>query len=167
MPVPGTPGRLHLSACPGTWEGPADLATVRRDLARIAASGARVLVTLVEASELPLPRDAWRAEVTAAGLEPVHLPIPDYGVPDAGFEAAWRAAGLAERLGRGETIALHCRAGLGRTGTIAARLLVECSGLDAEAAIARVRRDHRAEAVETAPQAHYLRTLVAGLSRGD
>jgi protein-tyrosine phosphatase len=159
LTVPGTTGRLHLSACPGTWEGEADLAAVRRDLARIAASRARLLVTLVEAHELPLPLADWRAEVAAAGLDLVHLPIPDYGVPDAPFEAGWAAAGLGARLARGETLALHCRAGLGRTGTVAARLLVEVAGLDADAAVARIRRDHAAEAVETAPQLDHLRRL--------
>lgn len=165
MPVPGTPGTLHLSACPGTWEGPADRAAVRRDLARIAARGAGLLVTLVEAGELPLPIADWRAEVAAAGLAFLHLPIPDYGVPDEAFEAGWRAADVTGLLARGDTIALHCRAGLGRTGTIAARLLIELSGLDAESAVARVRRDHAAEAVETAAQVHHLRVIAARLAR--
>jgi protein-tyrosine phosphatase len=166
LPIPGTAGRLHLSACPGTWEGEADRAAVRRDLARIAASGASLLVTLVEAQELPLALPDWRAEAEAAGLAVLHLPIPDYGVPDAGFETGWAAAGLGARLAAGETVALHCRAGLGRTGTIAARLLIECSGLDAEAAVAMVRRLHAAEAVETAAQFDHLHGLADRLSRG-
>ncbi|WP_333823290.1 phosphatase domain-containing putative toxin [Pinisolibacter sp.] len=163
--VPGVAGRLHLSACPGTWEGAADRAAVRRDFARIAASGARLLVTLVEAAELPLPLADWRAEAAAAGLDLLHLPIADFGVPDVDFEAAWREVGLVERLARGETVALHCRAGLGRTGTIAARLVVEAAGFDAEAAIALVRRDHAGEAVETAAQVDYLRALSGRGSR--
>jgi protein-tyrosine phosphatase len=167
LSIPGAAGRLHLSACPGTWEGEADLAAVRRDLAHISASGAGLLVTLVEAKELPLPLADWRAEAITAGLALLHLPIPDYGVPDAAFEAGWRDAGLAGRLARGETVALHCRAGLGRTGTIAARLLIEIAGLDAEAAVALVRRDHAAEAVETAAQIHHLRSIAEGLSRPD
>ncbi|MDK9695855.1 MAG: phosphatase [Siculibacillus sp.] len=167
MPVPGTPGRLHLSACPGTWRGEADRASVRRDLARIAECGAALLVTLIDEKELPLPLADWRAEVEAAGLELRHLPISDYGVPDDRFEREWSRARLADRLVAGETVALHCRAGLGRTGTIAARLLIEISGLDAEAAIATVRRDHVAEAVETAEQVHHLRRLSERLSRED
>ncbi len=167
LAIPGTTGRLHLSACPGTWEGEADLAAIRRDLARISASGAGLLVTLVEAKELPLPFADWRAEVAAAGLALLHLPIADYGVPDAAFEAGWRDAGLAERLAQGETVALHCRAGLGRTGTIAARLLIGIAGLDAETAVARVRRDHAAEAVETAAQIHHLHAVAEGHSPSD
>lgn len=165
LSVPGTPGRLHLSPCPGTWTGAADAGTVAGDLATIRAAGAGLLVTLVEAKELPLPLPAWIAAVGAAGLDFLHLPIADYGVPEGDFERAWAAADLAGRLRAGDTVAIHCRAGLGRTGTIAARLMIECGGLDAAAAIARIRAEHAAEAVETASQAAWLEAVAQQYSR--
>ncbi len=64
---------------------------------------------------------------------------------------------VRERLLSGEDVLLHCRAGLGRTGTIAARLLVEF-GHDPESAIAAVRRA-RQGTVENAEQADYVRSL--------
>lgn len=154
--VPTTSGRLHLSPLPGRWTPPATPDSITRDLAAIAAAGASVLVSLVEPHELPLSVDAWAAKVAAAGLVWLPLPIADFGVPDAAFEAAWAAADLGARLRRGETVALHCRAGLGRTGMIAARLLVEVAGLTPTAAIAHVRTHHTAKAVETAEQAAHV-----------
>jgi ADP-ribosylglycohydrolase len=90
------------------------------------------------------------------GMKWVHLPIRDVSVPDAKFEAAWATAGLELRdcLQRGGSILLHCRGGLGRTGTIAARLLVEL-GMDAQDAIDAVRRVRPGE-IETREQTSYV-----------
>ena len=54
-------------------------------------------------------------------------------------------------------ILLHCAAGLGRTGTMAAKLLI-ASGVPAPQALARVRAV-RPGAVETAALEHYLLAL--------
>ena len=54
-------------------------------------------------------------------------------------------------------VLLHCAAGLGRTGTVAARLLI-ASGVPAPQALARVRAV-RPGTVETAVQERYLLAL--------
>src|SRR5690349_21654664 len=79
-------------------------------------------------------------EVRRRRMEWFHLPIVDGSIPDEQFEKAWETAG--ERLqsiprNPGDVL-LHCRGGLGRTGTIAARLLVE-QGMEPIQAIASVR----------------------------
>jgi ADP-ribosyl-[dinitrogen reductase] hydrolase len=78
------------------------------------------------------------------------------GVPDQRFEDRWRREGatIREALERGEHVVLHCLAGLGRTGTIAARLLVEF-GMEPEAAILRV-RDARPGSIQTRKQEKYV-----------
>jgi ADP-ribosyl-[dinitrogen reductase] hydrolase len=60
-----------------------------------------------------------------------HLPIVDVSTPDEHFEQAWDVAGeeLRSILRGGSNVLVHCRGGLGRAGTIAARLLVEL-GMD-------------------------------------
>ena len=69
-----------------------------------------------------------------------YLPIADFGAPLPAQDADWRAlsAQLHARLDRGETIAIHCRAGMGRTGMIALRLMCE-RGEDPQQALARLR----------------------------
>ena len=141
--APGAPGRIGMCACPGLRHAAATTrGSIASDLEAMRAWGASGLVSLVETEEFwaldiqELPRVA-----EAAGLWWLHLPMVDMGVPDEYFEAHWTREGprLAERLRAGESFVLHCWAGLGRTGTIAARLLVEM-GLDPEEAIERVRR---------------------------
>jgi ADP-ribosyl-[dinitrogen reductase] hydrolase len=77
---------------------------------------------------------------------------------------AWESVGaeLRERLRRGEGLVVHCRSGLGRAGTIAARLLVEF-GEHPETALEQVRAV-RPGAVETREQERYmLRCRAIGL----
>jgi hypothetical protein len=67
-----------------------------------------------------------------------HLPVVDASIPDERFESRWAVVGEELRLllGRGLDVLVHCRGGLGRAGTIAARLLVEL-GMEPTKAIAK------------------------------
>jgi ADP-ribosyl-[dinitrogen reductase] hydrolase len=156
-------GRIGFTRCPGPREPRCRARCLRADIAAIRAWGAGLLVTLMESAELErLGVPDLGDRVRAAGLAWLHLPIADFGVPDAAFEAAWTTAGqaLRTRLRAGRDVALHCRGGLGRSGTIAARLLVEL-GTPPETAIAAVRAA-RPGAIETVAQAAHVRAAERG-----
>lgn len=151
---------MLLSPCPGRWRSTplagADLAAeLARDLDHLAGLGASGLLSLVEAHELPCEMGMFSMAVGAAGMEWAHAAIPDYGAPTEAFTQAWHRLALMRRLVAGESWAIHCKAGLGRTGTVAALLFIECD-LDPAAAIAKVRREHAAGAIETPAQVEYL-----------
>jgi len=127
------PGKCQPEAATGPWER--DLAL---DLAAIHSFGATTLITLMEHAELgtaniPAPRLAEAA--TAAGLTWHHWPIVDLGVPARIFEALWRteAEAVCRDLARGARVVIHCRGGRGRSGLVAARLLVEMGLTNADA----------------------------------
>jgi atypical dual specificity phosphatase len=125
--------RLAALACPESAE----------ELAWLRTQGIDVLVSLTED---PLRRD-W---VNEAGLLVVHEPVEDMEAPrqeqlDRCTSAIARA--LEQTMG----VAIHCTAGLGRTGVVLACHLV-LQGLSAQNAIARVRR-LRPGSVETEAQA--------------
>lgn len=155
-------GRIGISFCPGKHDRAASTGAWARDLATdldaIAAWGARLVLTLVEPAELvALKVPQLGHEVQRRGMAWRHLPIADYSVPDAAFEAQWVAEGATIRalLRNGGDVLVHCKGGLGRAGMIAARLLVEL-GMPAEEAIREVRRARKG-AIETPSQLDVIR----------
>lgn len=146
------PGRLALGPFP------ADAASARA----IAAWGASTVVGLTEASEMTmLGRADMAAHLAAAGLTWVPAPIADYAAPDDIFDRAWPVLRrtVMERLSAGEKILIHCRGGRGRSGTVAAALLV-ASGIAPQEAL-RIVRAARPGAVETADQESWLSRQMA------
>lgn len=147
------PGKKEANAISGDWDRDLDA-----DLMRIKDWGASALVSLMEKDEL-----AWYGvgdiseKTKELGIEHFHLPIIDMDIPDAGFEHNWLESGekLRSLLLSGRSIVIHCLGGLGRTGTIAARLLIEL-GTEPEVAIARV-RTARPGTIQTIMQEAYVR----------
>jgi len=151
-------GLIGVTFAPGKQQPGGMTAHHQRDLGAdldvIAAWNAAAVVTLVEGHELgALGIAAIGAEVRRRHMEWHHWPIGDYQVPDTAFMAAWPAcsASLRGLLARGGRVLLHCKGGLGRAGSVVARLLVE-DGMNADAAIAAVRAV-RPGAIETGAQA--------------
>lgn len=161
--APGV-GRVGITFCPGKQQPSALTGSWQRDLTldveAIASSGAAAVVTLIEQHEFEaLAVQGLGEEVRRQHMEWLHLPIADMGTPDAAFERQWRVAGpgLHARLRDGFDVVVHCKGGLGRAGTIAARLLVEL-GMSPTHAIAQV-RDVRPGALETQEQVQYVHRL--------
>ncbi len=159
--VPRVSGRLGLCSCPGgrlaAMPGHDPATALAADVAAIRAFGAAGVVSLVEEHELTrLGVTSMPAQLRRAQLWWKHLPIPDMGVPDELFEQRWQGEGaqLRDTLRMGGHVVLHCWAGLGRTGTIAARLLVEF-GMEPAAAILRVRHA-RPGSIQTSHQERYV-----------
>ena len=125
------------------------------DRATLAAWAPDAVLTLLE----PGPRaDAIGATCAELGITWHHQPIHDFAVPDVAFESCWHTVGTALRaqLQGGGRLLVHCWAGRGRSGTIAARLLVELGEAAPDAAIEMVRAV-RPGAIETAVQEDHVR----------
>jgi atypical dual specificity phosphatase len=118
------------------WPGSAGALAALREL------GVRALISL---SERPLDP----ALLAAAELEARHIPVADFTAPTVAQVEQANAA-IAGWLERGMPVAVHCTAGLGRTGTILACYLVR-QGSTAGEAIAQVRAKRRGS-IETVEQ---------------
>jgi ADP-ribosyl-[dinitrogen reductase] hydrolase len=163
-------GRIGITFCPGKKQASAMTGGWDRDLAldvdAIAQWGAAAVITLIEPHEFEaLGVQALGNSITDRHMDWLHLPIPDVSVPGAAFEAAWaqQGEGIRARLRDGFSVVVHCKGGLGRAGTIAAKLLVEF-GMDPERAIADVRQA-RPGAIEIDAQAEYVRRIVPAIER--
>ncbi len=119
------------------------------DLAFLLAWSPRLVVTLAEAGELAARGAAsLPADLAAAGVEWLHLPIPDFGTPPRALRDSWPK--VSARLCCSDRMVVHCMGGCGRSGMILLRLMVE-DGEAPDAALARLRAV-RPCAVETKAQ---------------
>lgn len=154
-------GRLGITFCPGkkgesvfgaAWDRDLDL-----DLDAVKGWGAEAVLSLIEGHEFKMLRVPELGEaVKARGIEWLHFPIRDLGIPTDDAMARWVAIStqLHATLERGGRVLVHCRGGLGRAGTIAALLLVERGG-SAPQAISVVRA-MRPGAIETEEQERWV-----------
>ena len=127
-------GTLWLSSMPGRFE------TWQDFLAESRRAGLSLVVCLAPADEVAaLSPLYWRA--IAEGSVPfrwLNLPMQNFGLPADMDDFRQGMAQAAASLRGGESVMLHCAAGIGRTGTAAACLL-KCLGLPVEEAVQRVR----------------------------
>lgn len=133
--IPAHPGRLIFTPCPGTRGSSLDSA-----LSTLQQAGADAVLTLMPSAELAQNGAGDLPALCAAqGLLWLHLPVADEQVPQTDFDAAWPAAmaQIRELLAADKAIAIHCKGGSGRTGLIAARILIEL-GINRSEAISLV-----------------------------
>jgi ADP-ribosyl-[dinitrogen reductase] hydrolase len=152
------PGRLLA----GKYPGGKNLKEMERRLGPLLDAGFDGFLDLTEAGEVP-PYESYLPETVTY----VRKAITDHGVPrDAAYMGEILAA-LDELLAGGRRVYVHCRAGIGRTGTVVACHLIE-QGLAPEAALARLnelwqgsdRSDTWPEVPETDVQRDFIRAYV-------
>jgi ADP-ribosylglycohydrolase len=122
------PDRLLAGRYPG-GKNPRD---TERRIAAFVESGFDTFLDLTEAGELP-PYDIY----LPGRAEHFRRPIPDHGVPRAPAHMADALAVLRNALAAGRRVYVHCRAGIGRTGTVVACHLME-AGLEPRDALIRL-----------------------------
>lgn len=115
-------GKLAGAGRPGLYDD------LDEDLKFLSDKGFDVIVTLTE-DQLIIPHEH--------DFTLIHFSVPDMGIPQP--RAAYGLCSQIHQLMHdGHRVLVHCKAGLGRTGTILASVMV-LEGLNAQEAIKKVR----------------------------
>lgn len=155
----------------GPWAGKLALASRPRggdwlddEMAGWRGSGLDTVLSLLTSEEertLDLTDEA--KQVKAQGMEFLSLPIPDREVPSSQARVAATLDQLNVHLSSGKNVVIHCRQGIGRSGLVAACLLVT-SGLDPVSAVQKVSDARGVPVPETQDQRRWIDHYAAVLA---
>jgi protein-tyrosine phosphatase len=143
-------GRLAISSRPrgGDWLE-TDIENWRNARIDVVVS----LLTPQEESELNL--NGERVQSVAHGIRFISLPIEDRRIPASQEEVSQLIEVLREALQAGRNVAIHCRQGIGRSGMVAASLLVS-SGVEPAKAVQIVSSTRGLPVPETTEQRDWI-----------
>jgi protein-tyrosine phosphatase len=133
---------------PGEW--------VDDEFAKISAFGIRRIVSLLELTEakaIGLEEEGLLCE--RHSMEFVSYPIPDRGLPGSIADFAAFTRSLHESIGKGTNTVIHCRAGIGRTGVVAAGILLHAA-FDAETAFDHITKARGMAVPDTEEQRQWI-----------
>jgi len=159
LSLPEDSGALGMTFAPGMkdvgWDR--DMKTDMNDLRKHWRTD--VLVSLIEDHEYGLYKmEGYAEEAKTASIAVEEFPIVDVNIPreEQVEEYANLVGGIIGFLREGRNTVVHCRGGIGRTGTVVSSVLVGL-GHGADDAIEAVRRARSRRMVETGPQGDYVR----------
>jgi len=151
------PGRLAIAPRPrgGDW--------LEDEVCAWQQSGLDLVVSLLapeEVAELDLDKEeSW---CQAYGIQFYAFPIPDMGVPVSRKASVALIRQLDHALTEGKSIVVHCRQGIGRSGLLAACLLI-VSGAPPEMAFQRISTARGCPVPETKEQREWVHALASEL----
>lgn len=152
------PGKLAVAARPrgGDW--------IEDVVAKWKRAGVGVVLSLLtpgEEKDLDLRDEA--AAVRGASMEFTSFPLPDRQVPSSETKLAMVLENIGARLAAGKNVLVHCRQGIGRSGLVAACLLVT-KGLSPGTAVEQVSAARGVRIPETTEQRDWIDHYAAVLA---
>jgi protein-tyrosine phosphatase len=122
--------------------------------------GVQTVVSLLEPQEVrDLDLGDEQSLCLDANLHFISFPIPDRGVPNNSVDFTNLIAALEQRLRSGESVAVHCRAGIGRSGLLGACVL-SAFGIDPDSAFRMLSRARGVTVPDTDAQVIWVHEFV-------
>jgi protein-tyrosine phosphatase len=157
--IPIEAGHLAIMARPraGDW--------LTDEIAGWRQEGVDLVVSLLEPGEsTELELDGEATACAAAGIEFISFPIRDRGVPISLPDATKLIDVLGEKLKTGAGVAIHCRAGIGRSALIAACTMTRV-GITAAKAFELIGKARGVGVPDTDEQSAWVRAFETALRR--
>ena len=155
-------GKLIFTPCPGT-KGVA----LEESISQLKQAGASAVISLTPQTEMArLEVEALPEACNSQGVDWFHLPVEDDSAPAAEFDQGWTRdrQKIEEILDRDGALAIHCKGGSGRTGLMAAVIMLG-RGIGLEQVTSMV-KDLRPKALSLQPHVEYLSALADKISKG-
>jgi Protein-tyrosine phosphatase len=152
------PSRLAIMARPrgGEW--------LEEEVSGWKSLGIRVVASLLHAYEADELGIAGEASLCAAhGIDFRSFPIRDRGVPESHFAFSDFVDQLTAHVRTGDAVAVHCRAGIGRSGLTVGAVLLRL-GVPAQNIFSMVSKARGIVVPDTAAQIEWFDSVVAGNS---
>jgi protein-tyrosine phosphatase len=124
----------------------------------IANEGINSIVSLLEfheSYELGLQNEKQLAEKN--GMEFLSFPLQDRGLPNSVNKFKIFTKDLYHQIAGGKNIVIHCRAGIGRTGVVAAGVLLHC-GFEPHEAFKHISEKRGVQVPDTEEQVNWIVT---------
>jgi protein-tyrosine phosphatase len=129
----------------------------------IARLGIQQVVSLLEPTEARnLGLYSEREQVKAHGMGFISFPIPDMGLPPSVEDYAQLSKKLFNQVSVGVNTLIHCHAGIGRSGLLAAGILLHCD-MDPQQAFAYASKMRGVRVPETPEQEQWLSANYASI----
>lgn len=144
----------------------------KADVLEISIAGYKVIGADTIVSLLPLDEMAELGVARAPqlcrdhGVQFLSHPIADFGLPQEAPFIAFICQ-IATLLRTGHGVAVHCRAGIGRSGMTTAGTLIALLGMSSDAAIAQVEHARGVAIPDTVEQGAFIARLAKTLKSGD
>lgn len=150
FPIDIEVGSLAILSRPRGFDGLPD------DVAALKKQGVDIVVSALTSTEMvELGLELEEEECSRHGIKFISHPIRDRQVPDRNSTMDDLVEKLTTKIDSGLSIVIHCRAGIGRSGLIAAGVLI-ANGFEVDQAIDTISRSRGCRIPDTPEQVEWL-----------
>ena len=158
IPLPNINQRvLCVSRCPGKTDSSEKEKKISDDLGNLKKNSVQVIVSLLPSKELEqLGLNSLFSLIKKYDFEHIHFPVKDRSIPKNKTDFEKIVLYLVKKILTGNVIHIHCNAGLGRSGLLAALI---CKSMNVSLDPIKYVRKFREGSIETKEQEEMIKSL--------